>query len=55
MLVELATVGGSDAALYFPNKPLIVVHQALYRLLRKGISVAHPAASQGRFHGVENS
>ena len=40
MFDELATVGGSDAARHFPNKPLIVVHQALYRLLHKGSRIA---------------
>jgi len=40
MVDEFATVGGSRALLHFAEKPLVVVHHALYRLLHKGAGVA---------------
>ncbi len=40
MVDEFATVRGSHSLLHFPEEPLIVVHEALNRLLHKGTRVA---------------
>jgi len=39
MVNEFATVGGSQTFSHFPKKPLIVVHEALYSLLHKGVRI----------------
>ena len=40
MVNEFAVVGGSQAFPHLPEKPLIVVYEALYSLLHKGVRVA---------------
>jgi len=40
MVDELAMVGGRQTLPHLPEKPLIVVHEALYGLLHKGRRIA---------------
>lgn len=46
MVNELASVGGSHALPHLPEKPLIIVHETLYSLLHKGVSIAIAVSSK---------